>query len=99
MGKELWKNCYAATNSTEYIAELIMWYFGGHGDWQGSNGEMKPGPEWLKSYDPEGYILIDRLVNGKTNAKPVVYWELAPLPPEKAAEVPQLRGNEKNTSP
>jgi len=93
--KGLWKNCYAATNSTEYVAEMIMWYVGGHGDWRPTNGEMKPGPEWLKSYDPEGYALMDDLVNGKLAVKPIVYQELEPLPAEKADEVSRLPGDEK----
>lgn len=93
--KGLWKNCYAATDSAEYIAEMIMWYVGGHGDWRRANGEMKPGPEWLKSYDPEGYALIDNLVNGRLAVKPIVYQELAPLPAEKADEVSRLPGDEK----
>jgi hypothetical protein len=93
--KGLWKNCYAATDSAEYIAEMIMWYVGGHGDWRRSNGEMKPGPEWLKSYDPEGYALMENLVNGKLDVKPIVYQELRPLPAEKADEVSRLPGDEK----
>jgi hypothetical protein len=93
--KGLWNDCYAATDSAEYIAEMIMWYVGGHGDWRRANGEMKSGPEWLKSYDPEGYALIDNLVNGKLAVEPIAYQELAPLPAEKADEISRLPGDEK----
>ncbi len=75
-GKGLWEKCYAAANSTEYIAEMVMWYLGGRGDWPRSNSEMKSGPEWLKGYDPKGYDLIHRLVTGKFKVKPVIYRQL-----------------------
>lgn len=92
-GKGLWEKCYAATNSTEYIAEMVMWYLGGRGDWSRANGEMKPGPEWLKSYDPKGYNLIDRLVGGKLKVKPVTCRELAHQPPAKVSEIFWKAGN------
>ncbi len=92
--KGLWKNCYAATNSSEYIAEMVMWYLGWHGDWRRGQGEMKPGPEWLKSYDPEGYALMDNLINGKLDVEPIVYPELEPLPPDQADKVASLRADE-----
>jgi hypothetical protein len=60
----LWKGAYAATNEQEYWAELTTWYFGAHGDYMKGN-KPTAGPKGLKSYDPQGYKLIDSIYNGK----------------------------------
>ena len=61
----LWKGAYAATNEQEYWAELTTWYFGAHGDYMKGN-KPKTGPEGLRSYDFQGYTLIDSIYKGKT---------------------------------
>ena len=32
---------------------------------------MKPGPEFLKSYDPAGYQVVDDLFQGRLDVRPV----------------------------
>jgi hypothetical protein len=89
--KGLWKNMYAASNSGEFFAELTMWYFGTRGD-TGRLGNIKPpsteGPEWLKSYDPEAYDLLDRFYSGKI---PIAKSEFINLPAHPKEEESQLR--------
>ena len=60
-----WKNCYAASNYNEYWAELTMWYFGTHGDYRDITPTPRDGPEWLKSYDPGGYEMVDSVYSGR----------------------------------
>ena len=61
----LWRGSYAATNAAEYWAELSAWYFGFHGSRRIEGRLPDDGPEGLRSYDPEGYFLLDRLYNGR----------------------------------
>lgn len=65
MNQGKWRGSYAASNYHEYWAELSMWYFG---SW-GYSGTMDPKPEkgvaWLKSYDPDGYELLDKIYSGR----------------------------------
>jgi hypothetical protein len=56
----LWKGVYAAVSPKEYWAELSMWYFGSHGTFA-SNGVPAIGSAGLRSYDPGGFALLDRL--------------------------------------
>ncbi|MGL6195782.1 MAG: beta-L-arabinofuranosidase domain-containing protein, partial [Thermoguttaceae bacterium] len=62
---KLWPGAYAASNEHEYFAEQVMWYVGGHGDFGKIDPRPESGPEWLKNYDPEGFQLIDDILNGK----------------------------------
>ena len=73
--KKLWetpdgKPIYAGSNEAEYLAELALWYVGGHGDWPRAMGTMQPGPDFIKTYDPEGFQLIDDLYSGRADVKP-----------------------------
>lgn len=78
VARGLWPS-YAGTNEWEYFAELSMWYFGNNGD----PGEIKPpprpGPEWLREYDPEGYAFLDDFWNGRIPVEPVELVSLEPL--------------------
>jgi hypothetical protein len=65
LAKGLWPKAYAATNDTEFWAELSMWYFGTRGDYGGIDPKPEPGPEWLKRYDPEAYQLLDDIYSGR----------------------------------
>ena len=65
LDKGLWKGAYAATNVSEYFAELTMWYFGTHGDLHMTDSKPANGPEGLKAYDPEAYSLLDDLYSGR----------------------------------
>jgi len=65
MRSGLWRGSYAATNAAEYWAELSAWYFGFHGSRRIEGQLPGDGPEGLRSYDPEGYFLLDRLYNGR----------------------------------
>ncbi len=72
-----WVKAYAGSNADEYFAELTMWYFGGHGD-MGMTGEKPaPGPESLKKYDPDAYVLLDDLYSGRIKV------ERVPVEPRK----------------
>ena len=62
--KGLWKGAYAATNESEFFAELTMWYFGTHGDMGMTGTKPAIGREGLKAYDPDSYALLDALYTG-----------------------------------
>ena len=64
LAKGLWVKAYASTNPDEWFAELSMWYFGTHGDMGMTGIKPAPGPEGLKSYDPEAYALLDKFYSG-----------------------------------
>jgi alpha-glucosidase len=61
----LWKGSYAATNVSEFFAELTMWYFGTHGDMNMTGIKPGVGRDGLKAYDPEAYKLLDDLYSGR----------------------------------
>ena len=61
----MWKGAYAATNVSEYFAELTMWYFGTHGDLHMTGQKPANGPQGLKAYDPEAYALLEDLYSGR----------------------------------
>jgi len=65
LAKGLWKDAYAASNKEEYWAELSMWYFGKHGEFLRGTHLPEVGPEGLKSYDADGYKLLDSIYTGK----------------------------------
>jgi hypothetical protein len=85
VGKGLWPS-YAGTNEWEYLAELSMWYFGNNGDPGNIKPEPRPGPEWLREYDPKGYAFLDDFWNGRIPVEPVEFVSLEPLnePPRPA---------------
>jgi hypothetical protein len=60
-----WRGMYAGSNADEYFAELTMWYVGTRGDYGSLMPPPVPGPDWLKSYDPEGFALLDELYSGR----------------------------------
>jgi alpha-glucosidase len=85
----LWLNSYAGSNSNEFFAELIMWYFGTHGDLSMTGLKPENGPEGLKKYDPDAYQLLDDFYSGRieiTKVEPRV-----PRPPGDAAAPPAPR--------
>jgi|SRR5579871_4186354 len=65
LDKGLWKGAYAASNESEFFAELSMWYFGTHGDLHMEGPKPANGPEGLKAYDPEAYALLDAIYTGR----------------------------------
>jgi hypothetical protein len=54
----LWKGMYAATDAGEFFAELSTWYFGRRGNYGSLYPSPKPGPGWLRNYDPAAYALL-----------------------------------------
>lgn len=83
----LWPGCYAMTNEAEFFAELSMWYFGSHGDLGKIEPRPRPGPTWLREYDPISYKLFDRLYSGKmrVHAEPHVRLQPRALPSATAS--------------
>jgi hypothetical protein len=63
--KGLWLDSYAGSNSSEYFAELTMWYFGTHGSMTMTGPKPENGPEGLKKYDPDAYALFDDFYSGR----------------------------------
>jgi hypothetical protein len=61
----LWVGAYAASNESEFFAELTMWYFGTHGDLHMTGMKPANGPEGLKAYDPKSYQLLDDIYSGR----------------------------------
>ena len=75
-----WKGMYASTNADEYFAELTMWYVGSRGDYGKLDPRPKPGPQWLQSYDPDAYQLLDAIYTGRMKPEEIVATTLKPLP-------------------
>lgn len=77
-----WPGAYAVKNDMEYFAELSMWYFGSRGDYGNISPSPLPGREWLRSYDPKGYELVESIYkkpgSAPTESSPI----LAPVPAE-----------------
>ncbi len=65
LDKGLWKGSYAASNESEFFAELTMWYFGTHGDLNMTGPKPADGPDGLRAYDPEAYQLLDDFYSGR----------------------------------
>ena len=65
-----WTGAYAIKNDLEYFAELTMWYFGGRGDHGKISPAPLPGREWLRSYDPKGFELLESIYRS-TRTQPV----------------------------
>ena len=56
---------YAATNPSEYFAELTMWYLGSHGEFADAVRKLPaPGPASLAWYDPGGFQLVGGIYEG-----------------------------------
>lgn len=56
---------YAATNPSEYFAELTMWLFGSHGEYVDAARRLPaPGPVSLAWYDPGGFQLVGSIYEG-----------------------------------
>ena len=70
LDRGLWVGGYAATNPDEYFAELTMWYFGTHGDMNMNEPKPKDGPEGLKEYDPDAFVLFDDFYQGRLTGTP-----------------------------
>jgi hypothetical protein len=94
--KGLWKTMYAATNDSEFFAELSMWYFDSRGDY----GNLKPPPrvgrDWLAEYDPEAFKLIDEIYSGKFLVPPLNFEKLSLLPPSEEKKL-RSRASEEAT--
>jgi hypothetical protein len=58
--KSKWAGVYAGTDPAEYFAELSMWYFGSSGP-QAPVAKTRPGQQWLSSYDPAGFEMLDAI--------------------------------------
>jgi hypothetical protein len=69
----LWPATYASTNVQEFFAELTMWYVGSRGD-LGALPDPRPGPDWLRRYDPESFELLDAIYGGRL-VPARIYWE------------------------
>ncbi len=68
LAKGLWAGSYAASNVDEFFAELMMWYFGTHGDVRMKGPPPANGPEGLKAYDAEAFALFDAFFSGHLEA-------------------------------
>ena len=71
MGRRgLWRRpdgskAYAATNPSEYFAELSMWLFGSHGEFVDRVRCLPAaGPAGLARYDPAGFALVGAIFDG-----------------------------------
>jgi hypothetical protein len=87
LAKGLWKGAYAATNVSEFWAELTMWYFGTHGDMNMTGDKPENGPQGLKRYDPESYALLDAIYSGRVPVTRNHITLLRPLPPSREANL------------
>jgi len=67
----LWQKSYAGSNPDEFFAELTMWYFGTHGDRHMIGPKPEDGPEGLKKYDPEAFVLLDDFYCGRMKVSAV----------------------------
>ncbi len=81
MGRGLWRTSYAAKTPDEFFAELAMWYHAAEGNAGELGGIMGSGPQWLGSYDPEAYKLIDDILSAREPVERLV--ELRPLPADR----------------
>lgn len=83
-----WKGVYGGSNFNEYFSELTMWYVGTRGHWTRRAGpEPGIGQEWLKSYDPDGYELVDSIYSGRHSVEKIARTVLPAVEPEKEATI------------
>ena len=60
----LWGSAYASTSAAELFAEASMWWVGSRGDY-GDLPSPEPGQGWLSRHDPETFLLLDALYQGR----------------------------------
>lgn len=65
-----WEKAYAAVNPHEFFAELSMWYWGTHGDLHMTGAKPADGPEGLKAYDSDSFVLLDDFYQGRIDLTP-----------------------------
>ena len=82
-----WKGTYAGSNDQEFFAELTMWYFGTRGDYTNIEPPPSPGPQWLRSYDPEAYALLDDIYSGRLKPGKLEVKDLARHGPEAEGKI------------
>ncbi|HEV2473988.1 MAG TPA: hypothetical protein VGS41_15030 [Chthonomonadales bacterium] len=82
-----WTGAYAASNVSEYFAELTMWYFGTHGDLHMTGAKPANGPAGLKAYDPEAYSLLDALYSGRIRIPKSNIVDLKALAPSREPHI------------
>jgi hypothetical protein len=87
-----WKGMYASTNADEYFAELTMWYVGSRGDYGKLDPRPKPGPEWLQSYDPDAYQLLDAIYTGRMKPEKIAVNDLKPRPASDEGKLKSANG-------
>jgi hypothetical protein len=87
-----WKGMYAATNADEYFAELTMWYVGSRGDYGKLDPPPSPGARWLRSYDSEGYQLLDDVYSGRLAPGRITVTDLQPLPASAEGQIKSSSG-------
>lgn len=75
--KPRWRRAYAAKNFHEFFAELTMWYVGSRGDYT-SLPSPAPGPDWLASYDPDSFTLLDAIYTGVLQPDAIVWERVQP---------------------
>ncbi|MCX5675362.1 MAG: hypothetical protein NTX87_10185 [Planctomycetota bacterium] len=92
-----WQTMYAAVNAQEFFAELTMWYFGTRGDYGKVQPPPAPGPQWLKSYDPEAYALLDAIYSGRLAPGKVAGKDLVPLGAEAEGKIRSQRDQPETT--
>jgi len=82
-----WKTMYAATNPQEFFAELTMWYFGSRGDYGKNKPSPEPGADWLKTYDPQAFELLDDIYTGRLISDRMRVVDLSPLGREAEGKI------------
>ncbi len=91
--KGLWATAYAATSSTEFLAELSMWYFGTSSDTGRIPSPPEPGREALRKYDPEACQLLDDLYSGRIKVMRKEITRLTPRPPAEESTLRSASGS------
>jgi alpha-glucosidase len=87
-GEGKWSRTYGGSNFNEYFSELTMWYVGTRGHWTRDAGpEPGIGPDWLKSYDPGGYELVDSIYSGHQPVEMIVRKVLSAIAPEQEGTI------------
>jgi azurin len=64
-----WQGAGASSSAREYLAAITLWYVEGQGDLPRDFAPAQPGQEWLKTYDPAGYQMVDDLFQGRWDAQ------------------------------
>jgi alpha-glucosidase len=97
-----WKRAYGGSNYNEYFAELTMWYVGTRGHWaKGTGPEPGIGPEWLKTYDPAGYEMVDGIYSGRRPVEETIRTSLQAIAPDREETIqstPDMKDRADRTS-